>query len=157
MSGAVSAWQCSWCRVMKRLEGGQVVVWVAVMMPFFLSMLGLAADGGQMLANRRELQNVADSAARNGAAQVDQNVYRQSSGQMLALDPSKARQVAATFVTGQEPEASAVITADQQRIVVQIGRDMPTSFLRLAGISTVHVGATSVAQPRYGITQGNGG
>ncbi len=139
------------------LESGQVVVWVAVMLPFFLSMLGLAADGGLVLANRRELQNVADSAARNGAAQVDQNVYRQSSGQTLALDTSKARQVAAAFITGAEPQAAATISADPQRIVVQIGRDMPTSFLRLAGITTVHVGATSVAQPRFGITRGNGG
>ena len=137
------------------LEPGQIVVWVAVMLPFFLSLVGLAADGGLLLASRRELQNEADAAARTGAMQVDQAAYRASSGQTLVLDPAKARQVAAAYLTSQDPGVSAVITSDRERVMVQVSHEMPTSFLRLVGITTVHVGATSVAQPRYGITEAN--
>ena len=138
-------------------QAGQVVVWVAVMMPFFLSLVGLAADGGLVLASRRELQNVADSAARVGAMQIDQSVYRASSGQTVVLNAARARQAAAQYLVAQDPTVSATISSDRQRVVVQASRDMPTSFLRLAGIGSVHVGATSVAQPRYGIAQASGG
>gem|GEM_PF-5201525 len=55
-------------------QSGQLVVWTAVMLPLFLSVIGLAADGGIAFGARRELQNVADSAARAGAMQVDQRV-----------------------------------------------------------------------------------
>ena len=49
-------------------QSGQAIVWVAVMMPFFLSVVGLAIDGGIVFSARRELQNVADSAACRGDA-----------------------------------------------------------------------------------------
>ena len=55
-----------------RGEAGQALVWTAVMLPLFLSVIGLAIDAGTIFDARRELQNVADSAARAGAMQIDQ-------------------------------------------------------------------------------------
>jgi len=114
-------------------QAGQAVVWVAVMLPLFLSVVGLAADGGIVFSARRELQNVADSAARAGAMQVDQQVYRASSGATVVLDLAGARQVAAQYVASQGPEMVAAIAADSRQVVVQVGREVPTSFLRLVG------------------------
>ncbi|MHB0929245.1 MAG: pilus assembly protein TadG-related protein [Candidatus Nanopelagicales bacterium] len=134
---------------------GQVIVWTAVMLPLFLSVIGLAADGGVVFSARRELQNVADSAARAGAMQVDQRVYRESSGATVVLDLVGARQVAAQYVASQGSGLAAAITADPRQVVVQVGRDVPTSFLRLAGINTVHLAATASAGVRDGVERGN--
>ncbi len=132
-------------------ERGQAIVWVAVMLPLFLSVIGLAIDGGIVFSYRRELQNVADSAARAGAMQIDQQVYRDSAGETVVLDVAGAQQVAAEYLASQGAGLSGTIAADQRQVVVQVGRDAPTSFLRLVGINTVHITATAPAEARVGI------
>src|SRR5512146_2914463 len=104
-------------------QSGQVILWTAVMLPLFLSVVGLAADGGIVFSARRELQNVADSAARAGAMQVDQRVYRESSGATVVLDQAVARGVAARYVSSQGMGLVATIGAEPQQVVVQLGRD----------------------------------
>jgi Flp pilus assembly protein TadG len=126
-----------------------------MMLPLFLSIVGLAIDGGLAFNARRELQNVADSAARAGAMQVDQRVYRETAGASVVLDEATARQVAGEYVASQGSGLAASITAEPQRVVVQVSREVPTSFLRLAGINTVRIGATAPAEVRYGIQQAN--
>ena len=53
--------------LLRSAHRGQAIVWTAVMLPLFLAIVGLAADGGLVFSARRELQNIADSAARAGA------------------------------------------------------------------------------------------
>jgi len=125
------------------------------MMPFFLSVVGLAIDGGIVFSARRELQNVADSAARAGAMQIDQRVYRDSSGATVVLDAVAARQVAAEYLAGQGSSPAAMITAEPRRVVVQVSREVPTGFLRLVGIDTVRISAVALADVRFGIDQAN--
>jgi Flp pilus assembly protein TadG len=131
-------------------EAGQALVWTAVMLPLFLSIVGLAIDAGTVFDARRELQNVADSAARAGAMQIDQTVYRQSSGATVVLDTAAARQAASEYVASQGGLA-ATIDVGPRQVVVEVSREVPLSFLRLVGISTVRVTATAPAKPRYGI------
>ena len=140
-----------WLRWNGGAQTGQAMVWVAVMMPLFLSVVGLAIDGGTVFDARRELQNVADSAARAGALQIDQTVYRQSSGNTVVLDPVAARQAAAQYVSSQGQGFSATITVGSKTIVVQVSRSIRTSFLSLVGIGTVHISATAPAAARFGI------
>ena len=66
-----------------RCQRGQVIVWVAVMLPFFLAVIGLASDGGLVFEQRRALQALADEAARAGASQLDQAAYRADSVTLL--------------------------------------------------------------------------
>ncbi len=132
-------------------EYGQAIVWVAVMLPLFLSIVGLAIDGGIVLSYRRELQNVADSAARAAATQIDQQAYRDSAGSSVVLDVASARQVAAEYLTSQGMELTGTIVADPDRVVVRVEREVPTSFLRLAGITTVRIPATAPAAARVGV------
>ena len=134
-----------------RGETGQALVWVAVMLPLFLSVVGLAIDGGTVFDARRELQNVADSAARAGAMQIDQGVYRGSSGSTVVLDPAAARQAAAQYVASQGHEFTATIAVAPKTVVVQVSREVHTSFLRLVGIGTVHMTAMAPAAARFGI------
>lgn len=134
---------------------GQAIVWVAVMMPLLLSVVGLAIDGGLVFSARRELQNVADAAARAGAMQIDLQRYRASLGTSVELDTDRAKQVAAAYVAAHGLRLQVQISPERQRIVVEVSRAVPTSFLRLAGITTVHLSATSPAEARYGIDRGN--
>lgn len=145
-----------WLREGLRGEAGQAMIWVVVMLPLFLSIIGLSIDAGTVFDARRELQNVADSAARAGAMQIDQTTYRASSGATVVLDPNAARSAAATYIANQGPGFAASIDVGSSDVTVRVSRDVPTSFLRLVGISTIHITATAPAAPRYGIQQENG-
>ncbi len=151
-----SSWQIRgvWKRF-PRAESGQALVWAAVMLSLFLSVIGLSIDAGTIFDARRELQNVADSAARAGAMQIDQNTYRASSGATVMLDPAAAHAAAAQYVESQGTGFTVAIDVASQRVVVQVSRSVPTSFLRLVGIGTVRVSATAPAVPRYGIQNAN--
>src|SRR6266536_80009 len=82
-------------------QRGQAIVWTAVMLPLFIAIVGLAADGGLVFSARRELQNLADSSARAGAQQIDVLAYRESRGRTVVLDEHSARQVAADQARSQ--------------------------------------------------------
>jgi uncharacterized membrane protein len=134
---------------------GQVMVWVAVMLPLFLSVIGLAIDAGSVFAGRRELQNAADAAARAGAMQIDIDAYRRSSGGGLALDAARARQAAAEQLASEPRTITAIVTADAEQVLVEASREVATSFIRLVGMTNVRIAATAQAQPRYGIERGS--
>ena len=136
-------------------DEGQAIVWVAVMLPLLLSIIGLSIDGGVVFSARRELQNVADSAARAGAMQVDERAYRESAGQRVVLDVEVAQAVAVAYVAQQRRDLSATVQADPRVVVVQVARDVPTSFLRLVGIQSAYVTATATVAARGGIERGN--
>ncbi|WP_291990132.1 TadE/TadG family type IV pilus assembly protein [Luteitalea sp.] len=134
-------------------QRGQAIVWMAVMLPLFLAIVGLAADGGLVFSARRELQNVADSAARAGAQQIDVRAYRESRGRTVVLDQPSARRVARSAV-GQNASRDIRIDVEPSRVQVGLSRDAPTSFLRLIGIGTVRVTAAATAEIRHGIERG---
>lgn len=151
--GLHRACRCAgWARA---AQAGQAMVWAAVMLPLFLSVVGLAIDAGIVFSARRELQNVADSAARAGAMQVDVRAYRESSGANIVLDQAAARDAAAEYAARQGKGMAATVAAETQRVVVSVSRDVPTSFLRLVGITSVRVSATAPAEVRYGIERAN--
>jgi len=141
--------------LISRLERGYAMVWTAAMLPFLLIVVGLTVDGGVMFDGQRNLQNIADAAARAGAMQIDQNVYRQTNGATVALDQNAARDVAAQSVAGEGSDLKGTITADGQRVTVKVERDVPTSFMQIAGIKTVHLTAIAPAEVRFGIERGN--
>ncbi|MCC6178316.1 MAG: pilus assembly protein, partial [Chloroflexi bacterium] len=116
---------------------GQAIVWTAVMLPLFLSVVGLAIDGGIVFSARRELQNVADSAARAGAQQIDVQGYRESRGRTVVLDTAAAGDIAARYAGDQRLGADVEIEVGLRRVQVTVSRDVPTSFVRAVGVSTV--------------------
>lgn len=134
-----------------RGQSGQAIVWVAVMLPLFLSVIGLTIDGGIVFNARRQLQDVADSAARAGATQIDERRYRESQGTVVAIARDRASAAAAGALTTQAPDVEANVAADDGRVVVQVWRTVPTGFLRVVRIDTVRVGATGEALVLRGI------
>src|SRR5438128_10636246 len=76
----------------------QALVWFTVALPLFISIAGLAIDGGVLLASRRQLQSVADGAARAGATRLDLERLRDSGGSDVQLDQALAFEAASTYL-----------------------------------------------------------
>lgn len=127
---------------------GQVILWVAIMLPLFLAIIGLAIDGGTLFAERRRAQNAADAAARAGAQQIDVDHYR-ATGEVL-LDQGWARYEARRYLAALG-EGSATVDTTGQQVTVTVRRDVRLSFLKLVGVGDVAIGASAVAEPFYGI------
>jgi uncharacterized membrane protein len=141
-----------------------MLVWLTVAMPLFISSAGLAVDGGMLLASRRELQSVADGAARAGATRLELARLRGSGGTDVQLDQTRARQavegyLAERFAGGltQRTTPAARIDVGPRRVHVLIRGTMPTAFLRIARIERVPVEASAIADVQYGIHDGAGG
>jgi Flp pilus assembly protein TadG len=122
-----------------------------------LAAVGLAIDGGAIFAARRELQSVADSAARAGAVEVSVDHFRTSSGTVILL-PSAATTAAEDWILeynrAQAPEQrvdlDGPIRVAQDQIVVRVTRQAKTAFVRLVGIDSVPIRAEALARARPG-------
>lgn len=131
---------------------GQGLVFFLLMTPLFLSVMGLAIDGGMLFASRREAQNIADAAARAGAMEIDIERYRVTSGTGVELDPGAAGAEARSYLSLHGWTGS--VTASTRSVTVTVGRDVPLGFLRIVGLESVSVSATASAAPYYGISEG---
>lgn len=132
-------------------RSGQAVLWVAIMLPVFLAIVGLAIDGGTLFAERRRAQNDADAAARAGAQQIDVAHYR-ATGE-IRLDQALARYEARAYLAALG-EADASVDTTRQQVTVVVRRNVLLSFLKLVGMGDVAIDAKAMAEPFYGITEG---
>lgn len=134
---------------------GQALLWTAVLLPFFLALIGLAIDGATVFAARRGCQAVADGAARAGAMELDIATYRQSDGEEALLDPALAGRAAADYL-GLRGWSDAAVTAEPRGVTVVAGRTVPLGLMRLFGHGAVRVVAIGRAVPFHGIDDGQG-
>lgn len=134
---------------------GQALLWAAIMLPFFLALLGLAIDGTMVFAARRGCQAVADGAARAGAMELDVAAYRQSDGEAALLDPALAGRAAADYL-GLRGWSDAAVTAGPRGVTVVAGQTVPLGLMRLFGRGSVRVTAIGRAVPYHGINDGQG-
>ncbi len=139
---------------MAREEGGQAMVLVAVFLFALVAVAGLVADGGLVLAQRRDLQNAADAAAAAGAMQLDETVYRASGGGTAMLNASAA-QAAATAYLAREHALSYAVRVGPSRVEVDVARSARTGFLGAFGIHSVAISARAVSEPRHGVFAGS--
>ncbi len=149
---------------MRHRSAAQALVWKTLAMPLFVSIAGLAIDGGVLLAARRQLQSVADGAARAGATQLDLDRLRASAGTDIQLDRALALEAASTYLDERLArelawQASPVTSVDvgPRRVHVLIQGTLRTAFLRVVNIDNVAVEASSFADLQYGIRAGGGG
>ena len=125
----------------------QAIAWVAVFLPALLIVLGLVLDGGLAFTTRRDLQNLADGAARAGAMQVDQVAY--TTNGTLQLDPGQAQTAAQVYLSAH-PDVAARVTVGPTWVTVTVTESQPTVFLKLFGISAVTMSAHATANARIG-------
>ncbi|MGZ4691660.1 MAG: pilus assembly protein TadG-related protein [Acidimicrobiia bacterium] len=117
-----------------------------------LAFTGLAVDGARLFTARRDLQNVADSAALAGASAIDEAHYRDSAGRDVRLDPSAARAAVDRVLRASSLPAATVVdvTVEPDRVVVHLVRPVEMTFLRIAGLREERIGASAGAAPQTG-------
>ena len=129
-----------------------MTLFAVVLLPVLLALIGLVADGGEVLVARREVQGLAQSAAHAGAAELDTQAARANPDGPAPLDPRAAELAAAQYIAIQEPGLTATVRADSEHVVVHVtSRPVAMTLLRFAGIMQVQVEADASAAPRTGV------
>ena len=121
-----------------RAERGQTLVVVAVMIVVLVAFLGLVIDGGNVYAQRRQLQNAADAAALAGAREWARSWGKDEGAARTKIDEYAAR-------NGVEAPPSA--SFDGPHVTVTVSRHVATYFARVIGIASIPV----AAQARAGV------
>jgi len=134
-------------------EGGQILVLTVVVALGLLAVLGLVADGGLLVARHRELQNLADAAARAGAGHLDVATFRASGGQVAQLDPAQAsaaarRQLRAAGFTGL-----VRVAASTTQVTVQVDESIHPPIFSSILPGPVRLAVRAVARPQLGSPQ----
>jgi uncharacterized membrane protein len=130
-------------------ETGAVAPLVAVVMLGLLAITALVVDGGVMFAARRDLQGLADSAARAGAMAIDAGHLRQTG--TVQLDADLAEEQARDYLQATGFQGAVQIQADTSAVTVALVEDRATVMMGLVGIRTMRTEAHAVARPRTGI------
>jgi Flp pilus assembly protein TadG len=144
--------------------GAQALVWITLALPLLVSIAGLAIDGGILLASRRQLQSVADGAARAGATRLDLDRLRGSGGADVQLDHTLALEAASSYLNERlvrelawQASPNAQVDVSTRRVHVLIQGTLRTAFLRVVHIDSVAVEASAFADVQHGIRAGDGG
>lgn len=124
-------------------EQGQATAFLVILLSALLMLAGLVLDGGTALAARTRALDVAQSAARSGAQQLDLPLYR-TTGQ-LRLDPARAVRAAEAFLISVD--VSGQVTATVATVTVTTRTSHPTQLLGLLGVNELHASATATAAP----------
>ena len=131
-------------------ERGAIGVFLAVLVPGLLLIIGLAVDGGAKVAAAQRANGIADEAARAGGQALD--VAAALAGQ-VQVDPAAAVAAAQDYLDRNGVEgAVTVVDGDTLRVTTTITE--PTIFLDLIGVSTLTVHGSGTADL---ITDQNGG
>jgi len=113
-------------------ERGQTLVVVAVMIVILVAFLGLVIDGGNVYAQRRQLQNAADAAALAGArAQV--------------LQGTSATTGAANEYAKANGASLCRVMTTTWTVTAEVSKTVETYFARVIGINSLPVGASATA------------
>lgn len=114
-------------------ERGQTLVVVAVMIVLLVAFLGLVIDGGNVYAQRRQMQNAADAAALAGA-------------RALALGKGdSAAKVAAEQFAWANGAAECVPKPEAYTMTVAVSKTVRTYFASVVGIREMPVSAVASA------------
>jgi hypothetical protein len=130
-------------------------VWLVMLVLVLGLLFGLLADGAVLYADQRWAAQLADSAARAGASQLDQSALRNAPDHPPRLLPAQAEDRAREYVVDREPAAQVQLRADPDLIVVDVRLHANTSIAHLPGQDGVDVFAEGLARPIAGLAQPN--
>ncbi len=132
-------------------DAGQVTPFVVLLSVALLAVAGLVLDAGIAISTKVQALDVAQSAARAGAQQLDLYAYRTRG--ITQLDPSRAASTARSWLAsaGVTGDASATATT----VTVTVRRTSRTQILQIVGVSGLNVSATATATAVHGVTGPN--
>ncbi len=128
-----------------RSDRGGVMPFIMLLMPVMIGMAGLAYDGGNLFAARREAQNVAAAAARDGADDIDV-------ASLYAGNPVLAPSAPATAVgfAGNEGFAASARLISTTEVEVSVNRSVNVRLLSIVGVGPQTVSGTATASIKAG-------
>lgn len=126
-----------------RDERGAAAMFVMLMTVALLAGAGLVIDGGYALAERRQLANQAEQAARVGADALDRGSLRD--GGDVKVDPSGARAAAHNYLA-QAGASDSTISIDGGEVSITIEGHAQTAILSAVGITSIPVTGTGSAE-----------
>ncbi|MCP4538204.1 MAG: hypothetical protein GY832_13780 [Chloroflexi bacterium] len=132
-------------------ERGQVLVWMVVLLPLLLALLGLIFDGGLMWAKFRRARWAADGAAVAAASDIDLELYRDQ-GQIRLTE--QALYTAIYYARENDPNLyiNTIYVLDNV-IYVQGHTRVETIFLGLFGVDGFTLSVRGQERPVWGISQ----
>lgn len=133
-----------------RSESGQVAPIVAVTLLGLMAVAGLVVDGGIMFSVRRDLQALADGAARAGAMQIDETVLRNSGGGTVQLDAEAATASVDRYLGASGFSGRSEVISDTGSVTVRLWEEKGTVLVRILGIDSFEAASSATARPRTG-------
>ncbi len=131
-------------------DAGSLVPLVAVVSVALFLVIGLAVDGGSALVSDRSAYQIAEQAARAGAAQLSVSDLR-SSG-VLSIDSRRAIVAAQSYAVAAGHAAAVSVSGDRVRVTISYRE--PTAVLSIIGITHIDVSAAASATNVSGISGG---
>ena len=134
-------------------EGGQIIIFVAIVFLALLFTVGLAIDAGQLFAAKRTMQEAADAAAFAGAVVVYQNGTTAQAVSAAIADATKngfTDGVGSTTVTVNAPPTSGAYAGESpvRHVEVIIVRQVKTSLVPAeAAFNPVRARGVAGAEP----------
>jgi hypothetical protein len=133
-----------------RDEQGTITAFVAGVTVALLAMAGLVADGGYMLAARRQAFDEAEAAARAGAQAINVDALRDHS--VVQLLPDQATQDALGYLQRTGHQGTVHVSGDT--ITVHVTFRRPMSMLGLIGLGTQTITGDGTALGVRGVITG---
>jgi hypothetical protein len=129
-------------------QRGQVIVLFALLLPALLGLVGLAVDGGRLLAERRHLQAVADAAAWAAASEI---VYG-TPDNVAAVADWYGRQNGEASVTVSQPPTSGPYAGQAGYVSVQVDKTLTLTLMQILHPAPLAISARATAGPSPGPT-----
>lgn len=132
-------------------ERGQVLVWVVILLPLLLALVGLVFDGGLMWTQFRRARWAADGAAVAAASDIDLGLFRDVGQVQLTED---ALYTALYYAQQNHPGLHISTIYVQDNVVhVQGWVQADTVFLSLFGVNGLRLNVHGQERPSWGISQ----
>jgi hypothetical protein len=150
----INIWGAVLARYRRTLAGrlrddtGAATAYTIVSVLTMVLVAGLVLDAGLALSTKTQAMDVAQSAARAGASELDLATYRQDGH--ARLDPVRARQAARGWLRAAGFDGEVTATPAQVSVTVHAVRR--TQLLALAGLHEIGVSASATASPVRGVT-----
>ena len=129
-----------------RNERGSVAPFIAIMAIALVLVAGLVYDGGRIVAAQATARDVASSAARAGAQQVDLQRLRSDGTPLLA--PDRATDAARTVLAAAGIEGDVVIDAATVTVTATVRQPMLILPLEDRTVSATRAGRTGTRLER---------
>jgi Flp pilus assembly protein TadG len=141
---------------MKRCkERGQALLWVAILLPVFLVLVGLVFDGGLLWQQYLRARWAVSAAGVAGASEIAPGTLAQTGQVRLTAE---ALNTASRYAHRNDPHlritsVNVVTQNGQQYIATRGWTYADTVFLKVFGVDGLRINVQAVERPAWGITR----